>query len=155
MEGPSLRLVVDGDVLPPQSDRMREASSPSKVRRGIARENREAAAMQRDDARLVFAQRVAANLEGGKAAILRPEVRQRLLTESASMGLRPFDANLIIAVAQDAAQRGVMTDACDVLGQLRFVGVANRGLSPLRVLFLAAFLASMVVAGLAAWIVAS
>ncbi len=141
-------------MLPPQGDRSREASSPFKVRSGIARENREAAAMQRDDARLVFAQRVAAHLEGGKAAILRPEVRKRLLTESTSMGLRPFDANLIIAVAQDAAQRGVMTDTRDVLGQLRYVGVADRGLSPLRVLFLAAFLASMVVAGLAAWIVA-
>lgn len=154
MDGPSLRLVVEGDVRPPEADRTREASSPSRVRRGIARENREVAAMQRDDARLVFAQRVAANIEGGKAAILRPEVRKRLLTESASMGLRSFDANLIIAVAQDAAQRGVMSDSRDVLGQLRFVGVADRGLSPMRVLFLAAFLASMVVAGLAAWIVA-
>jgi hypothetical protein len=155
MDGPSLRLVVDGVVLPPRVDRTRETSSPSKVRREVAHENRDAAAMQRDDARLVFAQRVAANIEGGKAAILRPEVRKRLLTEGASMGLRSFDANLIIAVAQDAAQRGVMTDSRDVLGQLRFVGVPNRGISPLRLLFLAAVLASMVVAGLAAWLAAS
>lgn len=158
MDGPTLRLVVDGEVMSPRAERVprsphvRTASPDAAARREVARENRDAAAMPRNDARLVFAQRAAACLEGGKAAILRPEVRKRLLTEGTSMGLRSFDANMIIAVAQDAAQRGVMTDSGDVLGQLRFVGVADRASSPMRVMFFAAFLATVVVAGLAAWI---
>lgn len=115
-------------------------------------EDRDAASMLRDDARLIFAQRVASHLEGGKAAILRPELRKKLLVEGATLGLRSFDASMIIAVAQDAAQRGAMTDPREVLGQLRFVGVPDRAVSPLRVLFLAAFLATLVVGGLAAWL---
>lgn len=167
MDGPTLRLVVDGEVMPPRAEReaysersqaaprsrrTHQASPLATARGEVASENHQAAAMPRDDARLVFAQRVAARLEGGKAAILRPEVRKRLLTEGTLMGLRSFDANMIIAVAQDAAQRGVMTDSRDVLGQLRFVGVADRAASPMRVMFLAVFLATLVVAGLAAWI---
>lgn len=58
------------------------------------------------DPRWVLAARVAANLQGGKAAVLRPEVRERLVGGAVKMGLRPFDANLVIAVVQDAARTG-------------------------------------------------
>lgn len=116
------------------------------------RENLEATSMSRDDVRLVFAQRVAAHIEGGRAAILRPDVRKRLLVEGSAMGLRIFDANMIIAVAQDASQRGVPTDSHDVLGQLRFLGGVQQGESRLKLMFVAGLLATLIVGWLAAWI---
>lgn len=154
MDGPTLRLVADGVVVTPRVGGARPAPTRSSVRRGVEHENIAAAALSRDDARLAFAQRVAANLEGGKAAILRADVRKRLLNEGAALRLRPFDANMIIAVAQDAAQRGVMTDSRDVVGLLRFVGGAERSVTPVTLLYLAVFLATLMVAGMAAWVIA-
>lgn len=58
-----------------------------------------------DDPRLGFAVRVAQQLEGGRAALLRPERRRRLLREARRLGLRPFDAHLIVAIVQDGARR--------------------------------------------------
>lgn len=58
------------------------------------------------DARLVFAQAVAACIEGGTAALLRVEKRNALHKHARKLGLRVFDANLIIAIVQDAARRG-------------------------------------------------
>ena len=37
---------------------------------------------------------------------MRPQIRQRLVTQASKMGLRPFDANLVIAIVQDAARHG-------------------------------------------------
>lgn len=45
-------------------------------------------------------------IEGGRAGIIRPEVRRRLVAAGVSMGLRPFDANLVIAIVQDDARSG-------------------------------------------------
>lgn len=75
------------------------------ARHAAAAEMRSAAALPEADARAIFAQGVERNLEGGRAAILRPENRRRLLTHAAELGLRTFDASLIIAIAQDAARR--------------------------------------------------
>lgn len=72
----------------------------------VARSNRQAAAIDALDARWVFACRVATSLEGGRAAILRPEARDRLLTQASRLGLRQFDANLVIAIVQDSARCG-------------------------------------------------
>lgn len=72
----------------------------------VARANRQASAIDALDARWVFACRVASNLEGGRAAILRPQARDRLLGQAARLGLRPFDAHLIIAIVQDSARCG-------------------------------------------------
>ena len=72
----------------------------------VARSNRQAAAIDALDARWVFACRVASSLEGGKAAILRPEARDRLLSQASRLGLRQFDANLVIAIVQDSARCG-------------------------------------------------
>jgi hypothetical protein len=58
------------------------------------------------DARLVFASTVAASIEGGTAALLRVEKRDALRKQARKLGLRVFDANLIIAIVQDAARRG-------------------------------------------------
>lgn len=59
------------------------------------------------DPRWVLALRTAEALEG---PILRPEKRQRLLRLGRVMGLSPFAANLVIAVVQDRARRGVGRD---------------------------------------------
>ncbi|MEM1329956.1 MAG: hypothetical protein AAGG07_05290 [Planctomycetota bacterium] len=54
----------------------------------------------------MFAARVASSLEGGRAAVLPPERRARLVTQARSLGLREFDANLIVAIVQDSARTG-------------------------------------------------
>lgn len=38
--------------------------------------------------------------------MLTPEKRRRLLARAGDLGLRPFDANLVLAVVQDAAMEG-------------------------------------------------
>lgn len=69
-------------------------------------ENRAAAALTADDARWALAARTAADLEGGAAAILRPERRRALVAMGGHLGLKPFDTNLVIAIVQDAARSG-------------------------------------------------
>lgn len=94
--GPILKLV--GDTAP-----LRPASN---VRHGeVARENH-VASIAMNDARWLFATSVAANLEGGRVAMLRPTRRSGLLVRAEELGLRPFDANLVIAIVQDAARDG-------------------------------------------------
>ncbi|MEZ6243037.1 MAG: hypothetical protein R3B57_08340 [Phycisphaerales bacterium] len=58
------------------------------------------------DARWVFAVRVAYAIEPGPEPALPPDRRRRLLGIAKALGLRPFDANLIIAIVQDAARSG-------------------------------------------------
>lgn len=60
------------------------------------------------DPRWVFAARVASQLEGGRAGVLRPERRERLMRTAKMLGLRAFDASLVIALVQDSARRGEM-----------------------------------------------
>ncbi|MBY0112142.1 MAG: hypothetical protein K2Y21_04930 [Phycisphaerales bacterium] len=57
-----------------------------------------------DDARWVFAVRVRREVQGGHAAIVTPESRKRLLRLANRLGLRDFDANLVIAIVQDDAR---------------------------------------------------
>lgn len=65
--------------------------------------------MPATDPRWVFAVRVRESLEG---AALPPQRRQALDRLADRLGLRPFDANLIIAIVQDHARRGlVLNDA--------------------------------------------
>ncbi|MGH7243504.1 MAG: hypothetical protein ACREJD_08825 [Phycisphaerales bacterium] len=61
-------------------------------------------ALLSDDARWVFAVRVKREIQGGKAAIIAPESRRRLLKLANRLGLRNFDANLVIAIVQDDAR---------------------------------------------------
>gem|GEM_PF-6657509 len=85
-------------------------ASPAEDRERITRETVHAASLitglSAADARVIFATQVQDCLEGGRAAILRPQRREELLALSHRMGFRPFDANLIIALVQDAARRG-------------------------------------------------
>ncbi|MCE7973785.1 MAG: hypothetical protein DYG92_05565 [Leptolyngbya sp. PLA1] len=99
---PALRLV-----------RAQDLPEPARAaRRDVARENHEAA-LAADDARAAFAIEVARAIEGGRAAILRPEVRRSLVEAAQGRGLRPFDANLIIAVVQDAVRREAPVSSID------------------------------------------
>jgi hypothetical protein len=99
-------------------DPVREAS------RQIARENHASRVMGPNDARWELARQVQQSVEGGRAAIIRPEVRRRLVAAGTGRGLRPFDANLVIAVVQDGARRGEKLDD-GVVGRLAFVGPAE------------------------------
>ena len=76
------------------------------ARQDVTRENRLAAGnsqLEPTDPRWVLAMRAYSQLQG---STLTPEKRQRVLDNAKVIGLRPFDANLIIAVVQDHARRG-------------------------------------------------
>jgi len=87
---------------PVQVDRERRA------RAAVGAENHAASAHEFDpvDPRWVLAVRAAGSIEGGRAAVLPPEQRARLLALGTRIGLRPFDSHLIIAIVQDAARTG-------------------------------------------------
>ncbi|HEB61273.1 MAG TPA: hypothetical protein ENJ06_05550 [Phycisphaeraceae bacterium] len=71
----------------------------------VARENRLSAEanLNPNDARWVLALRTAQSLQGAQ---LLPEKRESLLRLATHLGMRPFDANLVIAIVQDRARRG-------------------------------------------------
>ncbi|RMD60790.1 MAG: hypothetical protein D6824_08935 [Planctomycetota bacterium] len=92
---------------------LRSRSSPLRSTREVARAarrvqqaNRASAQLGEEDVRRIFAARVAESIEGGRAALLPLEKRMRLLETARRLGIRPFDASLVIAIAQDAARRG-------------------------------------------------
>ena len=75
------------------------------ARSNVARANVAAARTSLDptDPRWVLAVRTQTHLEG---SVLRPEARERVLRTAKTLGIRPFDANVIIALVQDRARRG-------------------------------------------------
>lgn len=87
----------------------------------ISAENHAAANLSAVDARWVLAVQVARTLEGGKAAALPPERRSRLVATAVDMGLRPFDANLVIAIVQDGVRNGEGGLTREVEGRLTLV----------------------------------
>jgi hypothetical protein len=136
---PSLRLAdAEPDTTPPAA------------RRHIARENH-AAALAADDARWLFAQHVKDSVEGGRAALVRPQIRRNLVTRAEQMGLRPFDANLVIAIVQDAARRGEHLDQS--ADRLAFIPAKRRDpIGPLMILGAAIGLAAGLVSLLIGWL---
>lgn len=80
--------------------------APASSERQVRAANLDAARLDALDARWVLAVRTTMSLQGGRAAILRPDDRRSLVTQATRMGLRPFDAALVIAIAQDAARSG-------------------------------------------------
>ena len=124
--GPALRLVEDGEPGPNPNALAPAAQAALLAReRAIARENHASSMLDPEDARGIVASRAAEALEGGRAAILRPERRRRLVTLATRLGLRPFDANLIIAIVQDGARRGAPPHDPDMHGRLRLIDTPN------------------------------
>ena len=125
---PNLTLVP---AFAPEDARVRATRQLAETRRRIAIENRLASNATGLDVskiekiaspHLVLAGRIAASLEG---AVLPPERRQDLLRFSKSIGVREFDASLVIAVIQDRVRRGESVD--DIVGPLEII--AGRGRS--------------------------
>ena len=87
---------------------LNEASegTAQRARQAVASENRAAAAnpaLDPTDPRWVLAVRAYSQLQGTALTFDR---RQRLLRTADGLGVRPFDANMIIAIVQDHARRG-------------------------------------------------
>jgi hypothetical protein len=104
--------------------------------RAVARENRLAARgdaqppidsreIDPRDPRWVLAMQTQARLQG---AMLPVERREELMRSGRRLGLRPFEANLVIAVMQDRARRG--EQPATARPTLKFVPVADPGPSP-------------------------
>lgn len=151
-----LRLVNAGDG--PQTSLLQSVNTPGSRRAGaqrVARANRQASRLDDDDVRWVFAQQVREALEGGRAAILRPDRRRDLVAAGVRQGLRPFDANLVIAIVQDQAREtDAAVDAALPPG-LRMVRAPRppAGIPPLAVLAAAILiLAGLMAATLIAWV---
>ncbi|MGE3109929.1 MAG: hypothetical protein AB7G11_03955 [Phycisphaerales bacterium] len=107
-------------------------SGPESARARIAAENESASELRADDARWMLARSVAGMLEGAAggnqpaAARLRPERRRRVHELATRLGLRAFDANLIIAVVQDAAMSDNDSLSRGCRRRLTLVGRARR-----------------------------
>ena len=99
---PHLRLVgVDDAEVLERWHRRRQA------RQEAARETRAAAgnpSLEPTDPRWVLAVRAYSQLQG---TTMTPERRQRMIRTARTLGVRPFDANLVIAIVQDHARRGL------------------------------------------------
>ncbi|MCW5777162.1 MAG: hypothetical protein KIS87_12060, partial [Phycisphaeraceae bacterium] len=107
------------------------------------------------DARWAMAVRAAASLEGGRAAVLPPEKRDRLVALGVNLGLRPFDTNLVIAIVQDAARLGEGPHGPSVEPRLRLVRPAQRERTPAHpvvLLVMAGALAVVMVQIALAWL---
>lgn len=92
----NLRLVGSGDA---------EAMSSWHAANAVARENTAAARnpqLEPNDPRWVLAVQAASQLEGDR---LSPEARKRLERTAKLLGVRAFDANVIMAIVQDHARR--------------------------------------------------
>lgn len=105
---------------------------PRATPRAIRAENRAASGLTPDDARLITARLAADAIEGGRAAIIRPEVRRRLVAAATGMGLRPFDANLVIAIVQDDARSSPDTARRRAGVVYRMSGAASGRLTMIR-----------------------
>lgn len=99
---------TDGDrVSPPRPDGYRTPLDvESQARRAVTQSNVESAfdsPLDPHDPRWLVATETAAQLEG---SLLTFERRRKVLAFAHRVGVRPFDANLIIAAVQDRARRG-------------------------------------------------
>jgi len=119
-------------------------------REEVTRENRIAAsqpALEPADPRWVLAAKTYAHLQG---ATLTPERRERLLGIAKKLGLRAFDANLVIAVVQDHARRGERP--ADAIPALRMIdGRPARSAAAMRLRWIAALLCAVAVNAFLVW----
>ncbi len=155
---PALR-VVNAGALPRRTTVRTDDGTPdirwADAAHAVEVENRAAAALTASDARWAMAVRAAASLEGGRAAVLPPEKRDRLVALGVNLGLRPFDTNLVIAIVQDAARLGEGLHGPSVEPRLRLVRPARRERTPAHpvvLLIMAAALAVVLVQVALAWL---
>ena len=114
---PQLRLV--------RADDLSDDGTTPPARREVAAENRLAASrtdLDPTDPRWVLAVRAYSQLQG---SALPYDGRRRLLQTARALGVRPFDANVIIAIVQDHARRGSRLD--DASGTLALLPKPERG----------------------------
>lgn len=116
---PALRLIPTADA--PARPVSSAGDAAGRARRLVAAENHLASNLSTDDARWAFAVTVSQALQGGRTAALPPASRDRLLGLAIRMGLRPFDANLVIAIVQDGARSGEGALGAPVAGRLMLV----------------------------------
>lgn len=141
-ESPKLRLVGDGTL------RSREqVDGEGLARRQVALENHASSSLSVQDVRDVLSAAVVSSLEGGRAAILRPQVRRQLVASAVSMGLRPFEANMVIALVQESTRRGEPQPRA-MLVPLR----SHHAPQALKIIALALAIAAAILAALVAWI---
>jgi hypothetical protein len=130
---PVLRLITDDVARPQRPSTMRNAPRPNTLRldtdtpltishEQVRAENVSAASsISALDPRWILAVQTSREIQGGRAAVITPESRRRLLLTGARLGLRPFDSNLVIAVVQDGARSGEDSLGRDVVARLRLV----------------------------------
>lgn len=91
-----------------------------RARLAVIKENRIAAhvpGLDPGDPRWILAMQTQARLQG---AMLTPERRDQLMRSATKLGLRPFEANLVIAIVQDRARAGQRVDeAAPTIAMLR------------------------------------
>lgn len=114
---PQVLRLVYGDSTP--VDRRNAAGSTAA--QPVWTENQSAAKLSPTDARWALAVRTSQVLEGGRVAMLAPDKRRTLVRLAGQMGLRDFDAALVIAIVQDAARLGepLTRSAQDRLAMIR------------------------------------
>ncbi len=111
------------------------------------------AALDAADPRWVLAVRAAGLIEGGRAALLSQERRQRLHALASRLQLRPFDAALVIAIVQDAARAGEDPLGRQAQARVSLVGAGTkvREPSPALLMLASAALAGLFFAAMAWW----
>ena len=123
------------------------------VRRAVALENRLASEPPDTTPYEELARRTIDAIEGGRAAVLPPEVRRRLVAGAVRSGMRPFEAHLVLAAVQDAARHGEVRPTGRVeaaAASRRSERLAHR---VMLVVVLVVVLAAAIFVGLVAWIV--
>jgi len=136
----TLRPVGPGASRPP----LRAVDDDERARFNIARENRQAATrldLDPTDPRWVLAVRTASQMQGG---VLTPERRERVMRTADQLGVRPFDAGIVIALVQDRLRRGGHLG--DLTPQLGLLSNPVRRRAPRRFPAWARFAVALVVA---------
>lgn len=106
--GPALRL-----VLQPQEPGSPASFAPAEqvpavaaARRAIALENHLARGGCTAADYELLSRAVAGSLQGGRAALLTPDRRKLLVAGAVRRGMRPFEAQLVVAAVQEAVRHG-------------------------------------------------
>lgn len=137
----------------PVSPEVEAAAEVVAVRRAVAMENHLARDLAQTSPYEQLAKEAIDSIQGGRAAVLPPEVRRRLVAGAVRTGMRPFEAHLVLAAVQDAARHGEVQPPRH---RERATSAARHERLAQRVMLavvLVVVLASAIFVGLVAWIV--